>query len=60
MKVLQKLAASAADLALICGGCLVALGAGMIYLPAGVMTAGALLILGGLVAARDLGGGEGA
>ncbi len=58
MENLKKgLARFASDLALILGGAAVSAGAGMIYLPAGVIVAGALMIAG--VVLSSLGGGDG-
>lgn len=59
MKKLRKaLAKYAPDVVLIAGAAAVAVGAGMIYLPAGVITGGVLAIAGVVLSA--LGGGEGA
>lgn len=59
MKKLRKaLAKYAPDVVLIAGAAAVAVGAGMIYLPAGVITGGVLAIAG--VVLSTLGGGEGA
>lgn len=58
MKNLRKsLASLVADLALILGAALVSVGAGMIYIPVGVITAGCLIVAGVALAAR--GGGDG-
>lgn len=45
----------AADVLLVSGGVLCAVGAGLIYLPAGLLAAGVLCLLGGWLAAK---GGE--
>lgn len=59
MKKLRKaLAKYAPDVVLIAGAAAVAVGAGMIYLPAGVITGGVLAIAG--VVLSTLGGGESA
>ena len=58
MKKLRKaMAKYAADVALIVGAAAVSVGTGMIYLPAGVIAAGVLLISG--VVLSSLGGGDG-
>lgn len=59
MKKLRKaLVKYAPDVVLIAGAAAVAVGAGMIYLPAGVITGGVLAIAG--VVLNTLGGGDGA
>lgn len=59
MKKLRKaMAKYAADVVLIAGAAAVSVGTGMIYLPAGVIAAGVLMIAG--VVLSSLGGGDGA
>ena len=59
MKKLRKaMAKYAADVVLIAGAVAVSVGTGMIYLPAGVIAAGVLMIAG--VVLSSLGGGDGA
>lgn len=58
MKNLKKgLAKYAADMALIAGAVIVSVGVGMIYLPAGIIAAGTLMISGAVLACMS-GGGE--
>lgn len=58
MKKLKKaIVKSVPDLILIGGAALVAVGAGMIYLPAGLIVGGVLVIAGVALSAMD-GGGE--
>lgn len=57
MKFFRKLAASATDIALILGGVLISLGGWMMYPPLGMISAGVMLILGGLLNAQDPKGG---
>ncbi len=40
-----------ADALLVCGAVLLAVGAGLVYLPAGLLTGGGLCMLGGIAAA---------
>ena len=57
MKALKDgVAAYATELVMTAGAILVSLGAGMIYLPAGIITAGVMLLAG--AALSCLGGGE--
>ena len=57
MKALKDgVAAYATELAMVGGAALVSLGAGMIYLPAGVIAAGAFLLAGAILSC--LGGGK--
>lgn len=55
-KLLQAIARNRADIAVILGGVLVAVGIGMIYVPAGVIAAGVITILFAIAGAR--GGGD--
>lgn len=54
----QALGKYAADLILVAGAALVSIGAGMVYLPAGLICAGALAIGGAVLSC--MGGGDGA
>ena len=57
MKALKEgVAAYATELAMASGAALVSLGAGMIYLPAGIITAGVMLLAGAVISC--LGGGK--
>lgn len=54
MERLKKgLAGRLGDIALIAGAALTAAGAGMIYLPAGLITAGVMLMVGAVLGAGD-------
>ena len=48
-----------ADALLICGAMMLAVGAGLVYLPAGLLVGGGLCMLGGIVAALPGNGGGG-
>lgn len=50
---MKKYAAAAQSAALVLGCVLIALGAGMIYVPAGVITAGLLLVAGAVLNGYD-------
>lgn len=56
-KLLKNLARYAVDLVLVAGAAAVAVGAGMIYLPAGLITGGVLAIAGAVLS--SLSGGDG-
>lgn len=57
MKALKDgVAAYATELMMTAGAALVSLGAGMIYFPAGIITAGVMLLAGSVLSC--LGGGE--
>ena len=51
----RALAKYATDLVMLAGGALIAVGAGMIYLPAGLIAAGLLAVAGAVL--NSLGGG---
>jgi len=54
MKQLKKtLGGHMGDFALLAGAALVSVGAGMIYLPAGLVAAGVLLMVGAVLAGDD-------
>lgn len=55
-KLLKNLARYAVDLVLVTGAAAVAVGAGMIYLPAGLITGGVLAMAGAVLS--TLGGGD--
>ena len=55
-KLIKTLAQYAIDLVLVAGAAAVAVGAGMIYLPAGLITGGVLAIAGAVLS--NLGGGD--
>ncbi len=56
-KLIKNLARYAIDLVLVAGAAAVAVGAGMIYLPAGLITGGVLAIAGAVLS--SLSGGDG-
>ncbi len=56
-KLIKNLAQYAIDLVLVAGAAAVAVGAGMIYLPAGLITGGVLAIAGAVLS--SLSGGDG-
>ena len=57
MKALKEgIAAYATELVMLAGATLVSLGAGMIYFPAGIITAGVMLLAGATISC--IGGGK--
>lgn len=56
-KLLQAIASNRADTAIILGGVFIAVGVGMIYVPAGLIAAGIMTII--FAVASTAGGGDG-